>query len=120
MCKVVSIHLNGRDIRVADIKQACVRNIADAAQKCRYIDQIILFGSALEERCTDQSDIDIAVFGSISKNRCLTSKEYKDFTHQLYRFDDHSQIYDILYFKTGSAKKSYIQQEIEKGEIIYG
>lgn len=120
MCKIVTIDLNGRKIKVADIKQSCIRNIADAAEKCKHIDRIILFGSALEERCTDQSDVDIAVFGNLSKNKCLTSKEYKDFTHQLYRFDDYAQTYDILYFKTDSRENSFIRKEIEKGEVIYG
>ena len=120
MCRVVRLKLKDREIKVADIKKECVRNIVDAAQKCRYIDRIILFGSSIEDRCTKESDVDIAVFGNTSKTRCLTSKEYKDFTHQLYRFDDHSQSYDILYFKTGSANNSYIRREISKGEVIYG
>lgn len=120
MCKVTTINLNGRDVKVAEIKKDCIRNISEAAKSCKYIDQIILFGSALGEHCTDQSDVDIAVFGSVSKNRCLTSKEYKDFTHQLYRFDDYSQAYDILYFKTGTNSDSGIRREIEKGAVIYG
>ncbi len=120
MCKLVTIELNGREIRVADIKQDCIRNISDAAKNCKYIDRIVLFGSALEDRCTDQSDVDIAVFGNVSKNRCLTSKGYNDFARQLYRFDDFSQTYDILYFKTGSYDNNFIRQQIEKGEVIYG
>ena len=120
MCKIVNLKLNDREIRVADVKKECIRNIADAAEKCRYIDRIVRFGSSLEDRCTNESDVDIAVFGNISKSRCLTSKEYKNFTHQLYRFDDYSQNYDILYFKTGSANNSFIRQEIEKGAVIYG
>lgn len=120
MCKVVTMDLNGRKVKVADIKQNCVRNIADAAKKCRYIDRIVLFGSALEDRCTDQSDVDIAVFGNVTKKKCLTSKKYKDFTHQLYRYGDFTQAYDILYFKTGSNGNSFIRNEIEKGEVIYG
>ena len=120
MCKIVKLKLNDREVRVADIKKDCIRNIVDAARKCRYIDRIVLFGSSLEDRCTNDSDVDIAVFGSIPKTRCLTSKEYKEFTHQLYRFDDYSQSYDILYFKTGSSDNSFIRQEINKGAVIYG
>lgn len=120
MCKIVTLKLKDRNIKVADIKKECVRNIINAANYCRYIDLIILFGSALEERCSDQSDVDIAVFGSLPKGRCLTSKEYKDFTRKLYRFNNYAQTYDILYFKTGSTDKSSIRQEIEKGEVIYG
>ena len=120
MCRLVTLKLNGKDVQIADIKLDCVRNIVDAAQKCKYIDKVVLFGSVLNEKCKEQSDIDIAVFGNVAKNKCLSSKDYKEFTHQLYRFDDFAQTYDILYFRSGSANDSFIRREIDKGEVIYG
>ncbi len=119
MCKVIKASINGREFNIADIKLDCIRNIADAAEKCDYIDRIIVFGSSVENRCTEESDVDIAVFGNVSKSRCLTSKKYKDFTRQLYRFNDHAQSYDILYFKSGQTRDDFLMSEINKGELIY-
>ena len=119
MCKVVNIRVGNRDIRVADIKKKYIYNIADAAQKCGYIDKIILFGSSTMDRCKETSDIDLAVFGSASKGKALTSKSYKDFASQLYAFDDFGQGYDILYFKTGKKYTERIMNDIENGEVIY-
>ena len=119
MCKIVSIDIGGKKVNIADIKVDYILNIADAASKCSYIDKVVLFGSSIEDRCTDQSDIDIAVFGNVSKNRCLTSKKYKEFTSQLYRYNDHAQAYDILYFSTNQLKDNFIMEEINKGEVIY-
>ena len=119
MCKVTDYRIDGRVIHMADIKQKYVSNIIDAAKKCDYIDRIILFGSALEERCRDESDLDLAVFGNQTKYKCLTSKKYRDFLEQIYAFDNHNQAYDFLYFKTGSNNHSRIMEDIEKGEVLY-
>ena len=119
MCKLVKIKVGDQNIMVADIKEKYIYNIADATQKCRYIDKIVLFGSSTMDRCKETSDIDIAVFGSASKGKALTSKSYKDFAGQLYSFDDYNQGYDILYFKSGKNYTESIMNDIEKGEVIY-
>ncbi|MCR5655514.1 MAG: nucleotidyltransferase domain-containing protein [Lachnospiraceae bacterium] len=119
MCNIINIKVGDRNVRVADIKQKYIYNIADAAKKCRYIDRIVLFGSSTMERCKESSDIDIAVFGSAPKGRALTSKSFIDFAGQLYAFDDYSQAYDILYFKTGTHNNASIMNDIENGEVIY-
>ena len=64
MCKVVVMNVDNRKIRVADIKKKYMNNIIDAAKKCDLIDKVILFGSSIEDRCKESSDIDIAVFGN--------------------------------------------------------
>ena len=119
MCEIVKVRIGDRDIKVADIKKKYINNIADAAQKCSYIDRVVLFGSSIMERCRESSDIDIAVFGSAPKSKALTSKSFKDFAGQLYAYDDFNQSYDILYFKTGSRKMGNIMNDIENGEVIY-
>ena len=119
MCKIINIKIGNRIIKVADIKEKYIYNIADAAKKCRYIDRIVLFGSSTMERCKESSDIDIAVFGSASKGKALTSKSYRYFAGQLYEFDDYNQSYDILYFKSGKAYNESIMSDIENGEVIY-
>ena len=61
MCKMVS-YADGR--YVADIKLPHINNITQEACKTKSINRIVLFGSSIEDRCTEQSDIDIAVFGN--------------------------------------------------------
>ena len=119
MCKVTAYNANGHTIYMADIKQKYIGNIIDAAHKCNVIDKVILFGSALENRCREESDIDLAVFGSQPKGKCLTSKAFKRFYDQLIQFDNMHQSYDVLYFRTGANINSPIMREIAGGEVIY-
>ena len=119
MCEVKTINLGDRVIKVADLKQKYIMNIIDAAGKCDIIDRVVLFGSSIEERCKETSDIDLAVFGAQSKSKALSSRKYERFARQLYAFDNHNQAYDILYFRNGSRNNSNILDDIEKGEVIY-
>ena len=119
MCRVTSMDIGSRQIRVVEIKQKYIRNIIDAARECDLIDRVVLFGSSLQERCCDNSDIDIAVFGNQPRSCALTSKKYERFARQLYAFDNHAQAYDILYFRSHSGDISPILQEISKGEKLY-
>ena len=117
MCKLKKL-ANGQS--VAEIKYAFINNIIEQAAKCNNISRIMLFGSALEERCSDKSDIDIAVFGEQSKNKYLKSKEFKDFQRSLFLFGDaFSQDYDILYFRDGVEYMDAIIDDINNGAEIY-
>ncbi len=119
MCKLKTVAIGNRTIKVADIKQKYIENIVDAADKCDIINKVVLFGSSIDTRCKDTSDIDIAVFGKMTPSRALESKKYERFARQLYSFDDHNQAYDILYFKEGTKSDSLIMQNIDGGEILY-
>ncbi|WP_405381182.1 nucleotidyltransferase domain-containing protein [Phascolarctobacterium sp.] len=117
MCKLKCLP-NGR--AVAEIKYKYIENIITQAAKCKNISRIMLFGSALEERCHDASDIDIAVFGESSKAKYLKSKEFKEFQKNLFLFGDaFSQDYDILYFCEDGKNSDSIMEDIEKGAEIY-
>lgn len=119
MCMLVDIYTNtGKQIKVADIKKDYIVNITKQAHLCPAIDKIVLFGSAVEERCTEESDIDIAIFGNLSEYQFLASKEYRQFATLIYQYGDF-QDYDILYFRTGKKDKSNILKQIDKGETIY-
>ena len=119
MCNIAELNIDGRHIHVADVKQKYMANIVDAARKCDYIDKVILFGSACGQLCTEESDIDLAVFGNQTKYKCLLSRKYRDFLEQIYTFDNHNQAYDFLYFKTGDNNESNIMNDIERGEVLY-
>lgn len=117
MCKLKALP-NGKS--VAEIKYSFIENIIAQAEKCKNISRIMLFGSAIEERCSDRSDIDIAVFGTQKKNKYLRSKEFKDFQRSLFMYGDaFSQDYDILYFCDGVEYTDAIIADIENGAEIF-
>ena len=115
MCELISRQNGGY---VADIKARHIDNIAREAEDCKNISRIVLFGSATQTRCTDQSDIDIAVFGRQAKGRYLASSEFKRFQDRLYLFDL-DQDYDILYFRDGQEYHDPIMEDIRRGTEIF-
>lgn len=115
MCKMIHFK-DGKYI--ADIKYKYIQNIVKQAEQCKHINRIMLFGSSLEERCTDKSDIDIAVFGDKTREKYLVSKEFKDFHRRVFRYDM-DQEYDILYFVDGKKYDGMIMQNIHNGLEIY-
>ncbi len=119
MCRVLPMNIGSRQICVAEIKQKYIPNIIDAASRCDLIDRVVLFGSSLQERCRETSDMDIAVFGRQPRSRVLASRKYERFVRQLSAFDDYAQAYDILYFRSGTDDSSPILNEIRRGEELY-
>ena len=115
MCRLVK--WNGNRY-VADIKYDHILNITKQAQKCKNIHRIMLFGSSLEERCSDRSDIDIAVFGTMPKGKYIDSKEFRMFKKGLFEFD-WDQDYDVLYCEEHGKKRGDILAEIDHGIEIY-
>lgn len=115
---------NGSKIKVAECKKKCIENIVSMAHKCRQIDAIVLFGSALEDRCTTDSDIDIAIISKYGISKLSVLKSFRMFIQDLYRADE-MQEYDRLYFRSideiaSKIKEAPICNEIlNKGEIIY-
>lgn len=109
-----------KDIRVAEIKYDYIVNIIRQAQKCKNISKIILFGSSIEERCSKNSDIDIAVFGSKKPYIYLKSAEFRNFNNNIFAFNDFDgQDYDILYFTENTNDNSELMKNISQGVEIY-
>ena len=115
MCRLVNFK-DGR--KVAEIKYKHILNVAKQAEVCPNISRVMLFGSALEERCTDRSDIDVAVFGKLTKNKYLLSKEYRDFRKRVFEFDL-NQDYDILYFEDGKVNSDMVMNDISQGIELF-
>lgn len=80
MCKMRNLTEN---IRVAAIKYDY---IIKQTQKCKNISKIILFGSSIEERCQQKSDIDIAVFGEKKPTSYLKSAEFRNFNDNIFAY----------------------------------
>lgn len=125
MCRLVTLQTNFQtEVVIADIKKKYIENIIASAGKCDKIDAIILFGSSLESRCKDESDIDIAVISKYTVGRLCQYKSFRDFTDNIYG-KNIKQNYDIVYFKsldeiaqkTGTVE---ICNELQqKGKVIY-
>ena len=125
MCKLIKVNTNyDSSVMVADYKADIIRFIIDSAKNCPDIDAIMLFGSVLEERCKEKSDIDIVIISKKTVNALSNKKSFNEFIKELYLLD-FSQEYDFLYFKSIDeihlkVDKAPICKEItEKGQIIY-
>lgn len=118
MCKLVEMKVGNRYIWIADIKKAYIENIVNSISKCKEIDKVVLFGSALEERCRDTSDVDIAVFGKHSKGEMFRMKSYNDFVDSVISFGE-LQDYDMLYFDSRKKYDGAIMTDIAAGEVLY-
>ena len=123
MCKIVTIQKNvGDSFGVADIKKDIIEEIIRIAGECNLIDTIYLFGSSLEKRCTNRSDIDLAIIGKVTRSRLFRSKAYNDFTSKLYKIDE-DQDYDILTFNSQATldnSKEFVARDIlTKGKVIF-
>lgn len=124
MAKLIKLYENNliSDIKVADIKINAIKNIINSAKECKSIDYIILFGSSLEERCNEESDIDIAIISNITRSRLYRVKEYSDFLANIYKYDLRQE-YDIIQFNSlediNKHKYGVYLDIAEKGKTIY-
>lgn len=118
MCQMTELCFGNRKVNVAGIKADYIKNIVDSISKCNLIDKVVLFGSALDERCTEDSDIDIAVFGRESKNRMFKNKSYLDYVNSVVSYGS-VQDYDILYFDSNKLPSLSIMQDIDRGAVLF-
>lgn len=123
MCKLVTIeNCNGTEIEVADIKVEIIKKIMALAHICDKIDYIYVFGSTVDESCTDKSDIDIAIISNVTRSKLFQTKSYNEFTNKLYDIDL-NQDYDILQFNSMDTIKNsddfVCRDIIEKGKLLY-
>lgn len=123
MCRLVQIENNiGEKIEVADIKADTIRQIIEIAKICDKIDYIYLFGSSVEERCTEESDIDLAIISNVTASRLHSKSSYRRFRESLYAIDS-NQEYDRLQFNfledIQRSKEPVCADIISKGKLLY-
>lgn len=123
MCKLVKITNSlGEQIEVAEIKADTIKKIIKIAKICDKIDYIYLFGSSVEERCTDESDIDLAIISNVSASKLCNRSSYREFKERLYAIDT-DQEYDRLQFNSLKAirnsKEPVCLDIISKGKLLY-
>lgn len=60
MCRLIDLPLkNGRIVKVAEVKVERIKRYISVFPTLKSIDRVILFGSAMTEHCTEQSDVDL-------------------------------------------------------------
>lgn len=123
MCTLVDIRDNTNNvIKVAEIKAGIIERIIDFASICTKIDYIFLFGSALEERCQKDSDIDLAIVSNVSRSKLFRDRSYDVFTSNLYNIEQ-GQDYDILQFNSldalNNCENGVCNEILTCGKIIY-
>lgn len=97
MCRMVSVKTNfDTEIQVADIKKDVIENIIKAASVCTRICQIILFGSVIEDRCQEDSDVDMLVVSDTTRSQLYKDKGYQEFLKRLHAKDGYEQMYDVI------------------------
>ena len=117
MCKLVSMTFpTGVTANVADIKVDKLKKYLDVFPYMRSIDRVYLFGSTLEERCREDSDIDFMLFYN---ERKAFRQDMADVLPEIFPdsvYDDflRAQSNDPRWFPTGAARVA-----LEKGVLVY-
>lgn len=124
MCKLVPIKTNyGEEVLVADIKKDFIEKIIRSAENCPIIDKIMLFGSSITNRCKEGSDVDFAVFSTMSENDWLLDERGDFFIDALYADDIENNLsfqdIDMIYVDSNIRSNSLLSKEIDNGIKIY-
>ncbi len=126
MCRMVSIKTNfNTEIEVADIKKDVVENIIKAAGACARICQIILFGSVIKNRCTEDSDVDLLVISDVTRSKLYKDKGYQEFLRRLHDYDNYEQLYDVICVRSeeelnlNKNRTRLFRDVITDGKILY-
>ena len=118
MCNLVPVETETCGIVfVADIKRPHIENLLEQAKKLPNVKEVILFGSILHEHCTEESDIDVAITGSLEQREMILSKEFDEFVRNVFRFDREEQ-YDFLYKKYDKEPKLIWKKVMENGKHV--
>lgn len=59
MCNLVPMKLCGQTVNIAEHKVEKIKKYLEVFPKLKSVDKVYLFGSTLETRCTENSDIDL-------------------------------------------------------------
>lgn len=75
MCELVDLKTNlNTKVKVSEYKREQIQKLISFASLCKDIRQIILFGSALNDTCSKDSDIDFVVISDLSVSQLPETK----------------------------------------------
>jgi len=119
MCQLVNLQLkNGTIVKVAEHKVERLKKYMSVFPMLKSIKQVILFGSAITENCTEQSDVDLCFL-------YRDKKQYREDMAELYynimpeSTDDDAMSADCEWFKTSNMLTGAMKVAAREGVVIY-
>ncbi|RHP44096.1 hypothetical protein [Clostridium sp. AF32-12BH] len=115
MCELIPLKLaDGTSINVSEYKISKLKRYLEIFPLIKSVDKVILFASALESRCREDSDIDFLFFYNDRK------QFHHDMSYVLPNYFPESCYDDKLRFPTGSTSMSGAFADAQtKGVVIY-
>lgn len=119
MCKLVNLQLkNGTTVKVAENKVERIKQYISVFPLLRSVKQVILFGSAMTENCTEQSDVDLCFL-------YRDKKQYREDMAELYydimpeSTDDDAMCADYDWFRSTNMLTGAMKVAVREGVVIY-
>ena len=119
MCKLVNLQLkNGMTVKVAENKVERIKQYISVFPLLRSVKQVILFGSATTENCTEQSDVDLCFL-------YRDKKQYRKDMAELYydimpeSTDDDAMCADYDWFESTNMLTGAMKVAAREGVVIY-
>ena len=114
MCRLVSFPLrNGDTVEVAECKVEKLKQYLRIFPKLTSIDRVVLFGSTLETRCREDSDIDFLLYYNDRANF------REDMALRLPELFPDSVYDDMLRLPSGATAIRGAQREAEKTGVVF-
>lgn len=119
MCRLIDLQLkNGMTVKVAENKAERIKQYISVFPLLRSVKRVILFGSAMTENCTEQSDVDLCFL-------YRDKKQYREDMAELYydimpeSTDDDAMCADCDWFENTNVLTGAMKVVAREGVVIY-
>lgn len=119
MCRLVDLQLkNGMTVKVAENKAERIKRYISVFPLLRSVQRVILFGSAMTENCTEQSDVDLCFL-------YRDKRQYREDMAELYydimpeSTDDDAMCADCDWFENTNVLTGAMKVAAREGVVIY-
>lgn len=119
MCRLIDLQLkNGMTVKVAENKAERIKQYISVFPLLRSVKRVVLFGSAMTENCTEQSDVDLCFL-------YRDKKQYREDMAELYydimpeSTDDDAICADCDWFENTNVLTGAMKVVAREGVVIY-